>query len=241
VGIFASIVSTRIFEKFTSTSYLIVGIIIGIPPIVYPLLFPGPESHIDWRERYTTKANAFIFIFAWIGNYFWTHYFYRILGATYTFPSWRLNEVPFCLYLISHSYFLLYHTLANLLQRRFWNAVGNQMTLTLAGMAGGLVFAMAYTTALMEVWTIENFPYYSYPNRHDMFVYGSVFYAIYFIVSYPMFFRMDEGDKKWSLSRAIIEAFAAGMIVTILLDAWRLTIWPIHGNSAAGINVPFIA
>jgi len=74
-----------------------------------------------------------------------------------------------------------------------------------------------------------------------MFVYGSVFYAIYFIVSYPMFFRIDEGDKKWSLSRAIIEAFAAGMIVTILLDAWRLTIGPIHGNSAAGTSVPFIA
>jgi cycloeucalenol cycloisomerase len=48
---------------------------------------------MPWYERYTTKANLWVFCFAWIGNYFWTHYFYRILGAHYTFQAWRLNDV----------------------------------------------------------------------------------------------------------------------------------------------------
>ena len=39
------------------------------------------------------QANVWIAIFSFIGNYFWTHYFYKILGATYTFPAHRLNDV----------------------------------------------------------------------------------------------------------------------------------------------------
>jgi cycloeucalenol cycloisomerase len=32
-------------------------------------------------------------IFGFIGNYFWTHYFFNLLGAAYTLPSHRLNGV----------------------------------------------------------------------------------------------------------------------------------------------------
>lgn len=34
-----------------------------------------------------------MFIFGYIGNYFWTHYFFNLLGAAYTFPSFKLNQV----------------------------------------------------------------------------------------------------------------------------------------------------
>jgi cycloeucalenol cycloisomerase len=43
-------------------------------------------------------------------NYFWTHYFYPVLGASYTFVAWRVNDVPVCLFLMTHSYFMFYHT-----------------------------------------------------------------------------------------------------------------------------------
>lgn len=39
------------------------------------------------------QANIWIAIFSYIGNYFWTHYFFKLLGAEYTFVSWRLNGV----------------------------------------------------------------------------------------------------------------------------------------------------
>jgi cycloeucalenol cycloisomerase len=35
-------------------------------------------------------------IFGFIGNYFWTHYFFNLLGAAYTLPSHRLNGVSAC-------------------------------------------------------------------------------------------------------------------------------------------------
>ncbi len=66
------------------------------------------------------QANAWIAIMAWIANYLWTHYFYHVLHTRYTFIAWRLNDVPFCLYLITHSYFATYHVLAACALRRLW-------------------------------------------------------------------------------------------------------------------------
>jgi hypothetical protein len=39
------------------------------------------------------QANVWMAIFGFIGNYFWTHYFFNLLGAAYTLPSHRLNGV----------------------------------------------------------------------------------------------------------------------------------------------------
>ncbi len=38
---------------------------------------------INSRCRYWVKCNLWIFIFGWVGNYFWTHYFYTVLRAKY--------------------------------------------------------------------------------------------------------------------------------------------------------------
>ena len=58
--------------------------------------------------------------------------------------------------------------------------------------------------------------------------YGSIFYALYFIVSFPMVYRMDENlDENWSVSRTCIEALATSMMVICLLDFWTLIIGPI--------------
>ena len=43
-------------------------------------LTTGPEDKKrKWTERYITKANVWIGIFSFIGNYWYTHYFYRVL------------------------------------------------------------------------------------------------------------------------------------------------------------------
>ena len=72
---------------------MVTGLVIALPPMILPLLFPGSDASIPWMQRYTTKANVWIFILSWVANYFWTHYFYQVLGATYTFAAWRLNDV----------------------------------------------------------------------------------------------------------------------------------------------------
>ena len=68
-------------------------------------------------------------------------------------------------------------------------------------------------------------------DRDRMYTLGSLFYAIYFFVSFPAFYVMDEFPRhKWSLVRAASDALAAGMLVTILLDFWRLGVGPLQAD-----------
>ncbi len=119
------------------------------------------------------------------------------------------------------------------------------------------------------------FPYYEMVDRMAMYKVGSLFYAIYFFVSFPMFFRwdplcllgmsfgnllkvvpycgfrcdniflycaalvtddvhvwyhnrMDENPKApWTLSQVSVDALGASMLVTIILDLWRISVGPI--------------
>ena len=71
-----------------------------------------PGSQCAWQ------ANVWIAVFGYVGNYFWTHYFFKLLGASYTMKSHRLNDVPLVMYLMTHAYFCFYHALSNVLLRR---------------------------------------------------------------------------------------------------------------------------
>ena len=86
--------------------YLSIGLGASLPCVFLPwLLEHKADRSKPWSQKYWVKANIWIAIFSFIGNYFWTHYFYTVLGAEYTFPSWRLNEVHcsvLMLYLTSH-------------------------------------------------------------------------------------------------------------------------------------------
>lgn len=90
---------------------------------------------------------------AWVSNYFWTHYFYDVLGVSYTFPAWRFNNVPFCLYLMSHSYFAAYHTLSNLALRAV-SAKTKGSTKMLAQFA--VISFMSFTFAFLEAFTLQS-------------------------------------------------------------------------------------
>lgn len=236
VSIMAYIVYTRWFESFTAFHYLAVGLVFVTVPVLIPILFPSHflSSHLPLSLRYSSKANLYMFILAWTANYFWTHYFYTVLRASYTFSAHRLNDVPFALYLITHSYFMLYHTLACMLLRR------TAHSLPLSALA---VVLFSLLTAFMETFTIQHFPYYDIPDRPAMYLYGSCFYALYFIVSFPMFYQLDERSNRWSLWRTAVDALACCMIITQLLDAWRLGIGTVTDKPAANAPkhaVPFI-
>jgi len=66
----------------------------ALPCVLLPLLFPGKaDANLPLRDRFWVKATVWISIFSHIGNYFWTHYFFELLGAEYTFKAHRLNGV----------------------------------------------------------------------------------------------------------------------------------------------------
>ena len=71
-----------------------IGLATALPCFLVPLVVVGAADRgKPLLSRYWVKANLWIAVFSFIGNYFWTHYFYRLLGAAYTFPAHNLNEV----------------------------------------------------------------------------------------------------------------------------------------------------
>ena len=81
-------------QRLDEWGYMVVGLCTALPCVLLPPLLEGDAGRSKpLAQRYWVKANVWIAIFSFIGNYFWTHYFYDLLGAEYTFPSWRLNEV----------------------------------------------------------------------------------------------------------------------------------------------------
>ena len=209
------------YETWGKWGYMVYCIACALPYIVWPVLYPSESDRAKpWHERYIVKANVWIAIFSFIGNYWYTHYFYRVLKADYTFEAHRLNDVPLCLYFMTHAYFMFYHVLSSAALRRARNAFEPGAARVVFECA--LIAALAYTTAFMETLTICAFPYYRFENRSMAYTHGSAFYGIYFLVSFPAFLRVDEDPKRpMGLAQAATEALAAGMVVLCLLDFVR--------------------
>lgn len=192
-----------------------------LQPVVYPL---SSESKLPLFSRYSFKANLWIAIFSFIGNYWYTHYFYNVLKAKYTLPSWRLNNVPIPLYFATHFYFMFYHTLSNLILRKIHTRYQSSFLRTIFIWLS--IFAFSYFTAFMETLSISSFPDYAFEDRFMAYTVGSAFYGIYFIVSYPTFYQIDEviskQNKPYTVYQTIMESLGASMLVLCLLDFARL-------------------
>lgn len=81
-------------QDFSKLDYLMTGVSAALPCVVIPYFFQTPlDRKKPWHRRYWVKANLWIAAFSYVGNYFWTHYFFEVLGAKYTFETWRLNNV----------------------------------------------------------------------------------------------------------------------------------------------------
>jgi cycloeucalenol cycloisomerase len=247
IGIFAVVIVTQAYEKFTEFSYLYLCVGLALPLLLQPIVFPlRTERSLPLFQRYSFKANVWIFIFSFIGNYWYTHYFYSVLKAKYTFPSHRLNDVPIALFFATHFYFVTYHTFSNVFLRMVETRY--QRNLLRCVLFWVTILAFSYFTAFMETLTISSFPYYSFADRFMAYTLGSAFYGIYFIVSFPVFYRLDEKDatvsdssayskaleskdtlskeyakcKVYSLYDTVMESMGTGMIVLLLLDFCRL-------------------
>lgn len=226
-GVFGVVIAMKLYEQFTEVHYMALCTTLALPFLLQPILFPfEAEKNLPLTQRYSFKANVWIAIFSFVGNFWYTHYFYNVLKASYTMPSHRLNDVPIALFFATHFYFMLYHTASNLFLRKL-------ETRYEAGTARSVffwsvVFAFSYFTAFMETLSISSFPDYSFEDRYMAYTVGSLFYGIYFIVSYPVFYRLDEkvgGRSKQmphTFYQTVMEAFGTSMIVLCLLDFGRL-------------------
>jgi cycloeucalenol cycloisomerase len=62
-----------------------------------------------------------------------------------------------------------------------------------------------------------------------MLRWGSIFYALYFVVSFPNVYRLDEEpeEARWTIPRTIVEASFVGITSLLLLDLWARLMGPI--------------
>lgn len=155
-------------------------------------------------------------------------------------------QVPITLYFMTHAYFNLYHTISNLLIRRTRHALSHRGPIAQGSAEALVVFLLSYATAYGETLTIAHFPYYTFKDKSAMYRTGSLFYAIYFFVSFPMFYRLDEDTKAkpYSMWRIVVDSLAAGMLVTCLLDFWRISFGGIISEDAVARQsriLPWIA
>ena len=221
MGAFAVIIAGQLYEQFDALGYFVVCGGLAAPLLLQPLVFPPRAA------GHALRAQLWIAIFGFIGNYWYTHYFYCVLRAKYTMPAWRLNDVPIAMYAATHFYFTSYHVLANLPIRRVRSTFAPGTARTCLEL--GLVLAMSYATAFMETLTISNFPYYDFENRSMAYTVGSAFYGLYFVVSFPVYFALDEPDAALpspgaALVEVALSSLGAGMAVLLLLDASRLAV-----------------
>eukprot|EP00658_Telonema_sp_P-2_P038024 TRINITY_DN27338_c0_g1_i2.p1 TRINITY_DN27338_c0_g1~~TRINITY_DN27338_c0_g1_i2.p1 ORF type:complete len:326 (+),score=53.70 TRINITY_DN27338_c0_g1_i2:141-1118(+) len=224
---FGVIVGGGLYVWFDRMHYMLVCGGLALPLYLQPVVAPWitGEAHLPLLERYCFKANLWLAIFGFVGNYWYTHYFYSVLQASYTMPSWDLNGVPIPMFFATHFYFTFYHAASNLVLRKVYTTYVDTCPRALYAVA--IVLSFSYTTAFMESLTIAAFPCYNFADTHMAYTLGSAFYGIYFIVSFPMFLRMDEpkpsgtGDI-FSWKQAMIEACATSMIVLCLLDFVRI-------------------
>jgi len=237
MAIFGIIVIFQLYETWSAREYNLYLFLLALPCVLQPLIpsvvVSSPDAKRPLKERYATKATIWLAVYTFIGNYWYTHYFYSVLKATYSMPSTRLNNVPIAMFFATMFYFSSYHVFSNSMLRKIKTSFEPGMKRRILYLS--TVFVLSYLTAFMETLTISSFPYYSFEDRNMAYTVGSAFYGIYFLVSFPAFLEFDRDvdmdigaadagavRKKVTCWETIVESCGYGMMIMCLLDFVRL-------------------
>ena len=218
-------------QSFGDTALLLHGVLVAAPIFVVPLLLRR-NAYPDrpWYDSYWFKANLYIGLFGFFGNYFGSEYFFDVLGMMYNMPNVTTaldakpvgqgeQPVPVIMYLYTHAYFITYHTTAVIVLRRIMTAGIPATRLLFLP----IVFAVGYFWAWLETKAMANpmmATSFYYTNMEGMLAYGSAVYALYFIASFPIYYYLDESaQQRWDLLKVSAAGLSASMLTFYLLDA----------------------
>lgn len=218
-------------DKSLSDGWLLLSCgLIALPVLLVPALLHKRYSTQRWYESYWLKANVYLLVFGFFGNYFGSEYFFDMLGMVYVYPNATSNldasllgsgkqQVPLIMYCLTHVYFMTYHATANIVLRRLRHLPLPFMNVLFFPL---FIFAIGYFWAFMETTAMANplmASSFYYQKMDLMLKYGSAIYATYFIASFPIYYFIDETENKRSSLLQIVSAgFSASMITFYLLD-----------------------
>ena len=219
----------------------------------YAVLLPAwlrRHSAVHWSESYWFKFNLYMFIWVFWATYFHTEYFFDVLGLRYRFPDVTLyfdsalvgadestalgefKKVPPGMYFNAIAFFIVYHTMAVICMRRVrtmtlgWSHVAQRVAWGAIVLLTALFFAWAETRLYITEASSANV---WYVDLGRMLRWGSIFYAMYFVVSFPNVYRLDESmrEARWTPGRTVVEACFVGIVSMLLLDLWAGFLGPI--------------
>jgi cycloeucalenol cycloisomerase len=173
------------------------------------------------------------------GRFRLDHLFPDVLGMVYNYPNlhWTFDatlvgtgvqHTPVMMYILTHAYFMTYHTTAMVVLRRLRTSRLGQSSAWVFPIA---IFAAAYFWAWMETFAMANpalAEVFYYKDLNRMLSIGSITYSCFFITSFPIFHWLDEKlNDTWGLFRTTAAALSASMLTFFLLDLWTKYIGPL--------------
>jgi cycloeucalenol cycloisomerase len=225
----AVMVLTGAAARLGDTGLLVHAFVTALPAVLVPAMLARRYTDRPWHDAYWFKANLYLFVFGFFGNYFGSEYFFDVLGMVYTYPKVTSTfdaalvgsgrqTVPVIMYPLTHVYFMTYHASATVVLRRL-------RSLRLPGMAllfPVFVFLIGYFWAWVETKAMANpmmADSFTYRDLPRMLAFGSAIYATYFIASFPIYYFIDEReDRRWSLLQVTAGSLSASMLTLYMLD-----------------------
>jgi cycloeucalenol cycloisomerase len=207
---------------------IVFGLVIASPYLIVPAL-RAPKTQGHWTDAYWFKANVFVFLVNFSGNYFVSEYFFDVLGMIYHYPNLELvagaalvgsgeQSVPVLMYFMTQATYMTYHTTAVIVMRRVLTS----------GIPGKLVVLMLLSAVLAYAWAwTETMSFanaalegsFRYEDKDAMLKYGSIVFGIMLLPSFPIFYLLDEKkERRFSLGHAAAAGLAASWLGLFLTD-----------------------
>lgn len=229
MAIIAYCMLTHCFAQWRDLGHMLLGLALSVPLWIAPLVWtPSEEIGQPLLCRHSTKANLFIALMSFLQCYFGSAMFFDGLGMQYHFPTKIIwNGTPLFLYFVTVSYFSTYYALMRLGLRLALAKRVNPSSLLVWTLIALLSYSMAFgETFFMASESLSAF--FSYANRQKALLVGSVCYGTLFLISLPVFLRIDEDSRRptptldlfWRTLGANLLILCAYEVYKVLLPLW---------------------
>ncbi|HBZ69396.1 MAG TPA: hypothetical protein DEP35_06555 [Deltaproteobacteria bacterium] len=216
-------------EPWGDVAFFLFGLLIWMGVFVGGYFFRASEDvNRPWYRLYHTKFQIWMLLFAFLGNYF-TEYFYEVLHMQYGFETkWNVNNVPFFLYMVTVAYFSTYGVLINLFCRFTRSLLPASMPpwvrvtsyLPACFVVAGLETALNANPWMKSLFCYDDMPF--------MLWFGTLMYGMWFVVTAPLWFPIDEERGVDTPLRSVcLSALAGFMLVIIVNEAIRTLVAPL--------------
>jgi cycloeucalenol cycloisomerase len=205
------------------------GLVVAAPMAIVPAVLGRRRGGVPWWDSYWFKAYLYIAIVNFFGNYFISEYFFDVLGMIYHYPNLDVTldaalvgsgqqRVPVLMYLLTQATYMTYHTTAVVVMRRVLSTRLPVKWLFFMILTLVLSYAWAWTET-MSFANAELASHFRYLDREAMLKYGSIIFGLSFIISFPLFYLLDENPKRrWTIFTVIGAAATAAMLAVFLSD-----------------------